>query len=162
MEEPLSAGLDDDRIAAAAKRIIRQYRLQEGGPAAETSTADSPPRAPDLPGMRLALDEMSQTIEHFHRLLERREAVFLAALERVERHVAKTEGRIDALSEEVARLASLPAIDVDSIVQEQRVATAEILKEFGDMMAIGRVMLDEAELVRSKALVGASEAGEHS
>jgi hypothetical protein len=162
MDDALSTGLDDDRIAAAARRIIRQYRLQEGASAGDTTATAVPLRTPDLPGMRLALDDMSQAIEHFHRLLERREAVFLAALERVERNVAATAGRIDALSEEVARLASQPAIDLDGVKEDSRAATAEILKEFGNMMALGRAMLDEAALVRIRAVSDVSEDGGHS
>jgi hypothetical protein len=152
MEDPMQEGLDDERIAAAARRIIRQYRLNEGG-AVETPAPEAKPlRTPDLPGMRQALDDMGQAIERIQRLMEHREAVFLASLERVERNLDKAKGRIDVLADEISQLASRPTIDVDRIVDDQKAAVKGILKEFEDMFALGRAMLDEAAQMRAVSL----------
>ncbi len=155
MNETNSAGIDDDRIAMAAKRIIRQYRLQQSD-RSEGSVSAIPrslPRSPDdLQSLRLAIDNMELAIEQIQRVQVNREAVLLEAMERIDRNVAKAAGRIDALAAEVTRIASQPALDIDRMLDEQRMSVGGVIEEFGRMMALGRALLDEAAQIHEAAL----------
>lgn len=147
MSEYDGSGVDDGRVSAAARRIVRQYHLQQTDRSEDSggNTASRPPGAPDdIHGLRLALDEMSQTIEHIQRLLVNREALFMATLERIDRNLAKTDGRLDALAMEVARIDSRPPLNVEAIMEDQRSVVTSVMQEYGAMMALGRTLLDEA------------------
>lgn len=163
MSDMPPAGLDDGRVAAAARRIIARHRLHlaDNSEDSQRLQAGRPLRAPDdLHGLRLALDGMGQAIEHVHRLLESREAVFLAALERIERNLAKLEGKVDALADEAVQAAARPALDVDTLMEGQRTATLAVMGEFGALMALGRTLLDEVRDVHAAATAGRAPAAE--
>lgn len=146
MSEYNGSGVDDERVSLAARRIVRQYHLQQTNRSEESggTTVSRLPAAPDdIQGLRLAIDEMSQTIEHIQRLLVNREALFMATLERIDRNLAKTDGRLDALAMEVARIDSRVPLDVEAIMEDQRSVITSVMHEYGAMMALGRTLLDE-------------------
>jgi hypothetical protein len=161
MSQPDFANLDDDRIATAAKRIIRQYQLQQydhGDEGVVSSVTRSSGASDDVQGLKLALDDMGQAIKHMQRLLASREAVFMAALERVERNMAKIEGRVDALADEIAAATSRPLLDIDAVIDDQRTTTLSIMREFGGLMELGRCLMDEIRQMHTEIVVTTGEA----
>lgn len=155
MSEYDGSGVDDGRVALAARRIVRQYHLQQSDrseDSASTTIARVPAEPDDIHSLRLALDEMSQTIEHLQRLLVNREAVFLATLERIDRNLAKTDGRLDALATEVARVESRSPLDLEAILEDQRSVVTSIMQEYGGMMALGRTLLDEVRDIHAASI----------
>ena len=146
MNDMISVGLDDDRIATAAKRIIQQFRLQQdhgGGAALRVTTNDSPASGSDVTNTRLALEELNQSIEAMRRLMEKREVVFMAVLERMERNLAKANGRIDAMADEIAEFELTRETRLDGVLDEQELSTRLILSEFSETMAINRKIMDD-------------------
>lgn len=155
MSEYDGSGVDDGRVSLAARRIVRQYHLQQtdrSEDSASTATARVPSEPDDIHGLRLAVDEMSQTIEHMQRLLVNREALFMATLERIDRNLAKTDGHLDALSMEVARIDSRSPLDVDAIIKDQRSVITSVMQEYGAMMALGRTLLEEVRDIHAASI----------
>jgi hypothetical protein len=163
MSEYDSRGVDDDHVRQAAQRILRQFHLEQSDRSEESGgigAAASASAAPDnLHALRLALDEMSARIEHIERLMSRREDVFMATLERIARNQAKSDGLLDALSVEVARIESHPAIDADRVARDREAETRELMQDFGSMMSLGRTLLDEVRDLHAAAVVTTEGAG---
>jgi len=155
-------GIEDDRVAQAARRIIRQYHLEQSDRSEDSASGDAvrqPVDAPDnIHNLRLALDDMGVKIEHMQRLMENREALFMAALERIERNLAKSDGLLDALSAQVARIDARPVIAREELADDQRAITKELMQEFSGMMALGRALLDEVRDVYNAGIAKAEGA----
>ena len=154
------AGVEDDRLARAAQRIVRQYHLEQSDRSEDS--VSTPVRRADgardnIHEFRLALDEMGLKIEHMQRLMANREALFMAALERLERNLAKTDGRVDALSSEVARIDARPELDREANAEEQRATATALMQEWTGMMALGRALLDEVREFHGTAIPGVTQ-----
>ncbi|WP_158744349.1 hypothetical protein [Acidisphaera sp. L21] len=154
MDNSNSMSMDDDSIAAAAQQLILRYRREQSTSqeAREIPASSAQPNLPpdDPRSLRLAIDNMAVAIEEIQRQQVSREAVLIGAMERIERNVAKLAGRIDALMQDMVQLQSQPIIDIDAIVDQQRVAANSMLQEFGRMMEMGRSLLDETIQIHSQ------------
>lgn len=155
-------GVEDDRIAQAAQRIVRQYHLEQNDRSEDSASSETHRQSADAPdnihGLRLALDDMAVKIEHMQRLMVNREALFMAALERIERNLAKSDGLLDALSSDVARIDARPAIAREEIAEDQRSITTALMQEVSGMMALGRALLDEVRDVHDAGITKVKDA----
>jgi hypothetical protein len=145
--------IDDDRLAVAARRVIQRHRLQDSdsdGGVVTPATPRASGQPDDINVLRLALDTMDQTIAHLQRLLKHREDVFAAALERIERNVAKAHGRIDALTDELAQINGRATLALDAMIDEHDQASRSIMSEYGGMLQLGRALLDDVEYANSE------------
>lgn len=163
MSEYNGGGVEDDRVAQAARRIVRQYHLEQSDRSEDSASDETIRQSADAPdnihGLRLALDDMAVKIEHMQRLMMNREALFMAALERIERNLAKSDGLLDALAADVARIDARPAIEREAIAEDQRSVATSIMREFSGMMALGRALLDEVRMLHDASLaIGVREA----
>lgn len=154
MNEATPTTLDDDRIATAAQRVIDRFKLRQG------SVADAPVgmkipqslNADDPQSLRLALDGMAETLARMERLQALRDQAFTAALERVERTLARAEGRIDALSVEVAAASARPVIELGAVRDVQSAALTAAMSEFSSMFELTRALLDEARQLHGESV----------
>ena len=163
IDEYNGRGVEDDRVAQAAKRIVRQYHLEQTDRSEDSASAVARVRTTDtepdnLHALRLALDDMSVKIEQMQRLMVNREAVFMATVERIERNLAKTDGLLDALSVDVARIDSQRAISLETEADDRRGEIVVMMREFSGMMALGRALIDEVNILH-EAKTGNAPAG---
>jgi len=162
IDEYNGRGVEDDRIVQAAKRIVRQYHLEQTDRSEDSASAVARVRPADaepdnLHALRLALDDMSVKIEQMQRLMVNREALFMATLERIERNLAKTDGLLDSLSADVARIDSQRTIALESDAEDRRGEVIVMMREFSGMMALSRALIDEVKILHETEIAGTPE-----
>lgn len=159
MNEATPTTLDDDRIAAAAQRVIDRFKLRQGSVADAPVGAKIVPRLnPDDPqSLRLAIDAMAETVARLERLQTLRDQAFTAALERVERTLAKAEGRVDALAVEVAAISDRPVMAQEAVRDSQNATLSAAKAEFTSMFELTRALLDEARQLHGEAVRKAAD-----
>ncbi len=95
---------------------------------------------------------MAETVARLERLQTLRDEAFTAALERVERTLAKVEGRVDALAAEVAALSDRPVMELEAMRDSQTAVLAAAKREFAGMFELTRALLDEARQLHGEAI----------
>lgn len=154
MTEATPTTLDDDRIATAAQRMIDRFQLRQGSVADGPMGTKSAPalNADDPHSLRLALDGMAEALVRMEQLQAVRNQAFTAALERLERMLAKAEGRIDAVSDELAAVGARPAMALDGVRESQEAMLSAAKAEFTAMFDLTRSLLDEARHLHGDAV----------